>query len=343
MFSHLHSRSTFHPSSKDIDDGDDMQIKGLRRVMKGLRRSLRQFGRQERKVVHAAVAEPQERLSPFDAHHSIDSPLLVDIARDSPSLPITIPVSPTTKAVTSSNSSTTFDDEPLSLAKAQMSDGSSMTSESQTSESSNGAPVDQSSQLEAGDHVVSGEPEEESAMPLQPTLDGSEGEARPEERSSTLDSPFDALSGAATEDIVSPTPMAEPEVPDPFIVDASDESVSGEEEEDNAETPGLSADRPEQALVAASEITLAQSVSSDSANVPEHPLPSVDVHKAVPPPPAADSSDEEEEVPEIYAPGLIIPTMFLPIPNVRLSVFYSLTWWLSKRLLYEPCIIRQTH
>ena len=58
-----------------------------------------------------------------------------------------------------------------------------------------------------------------------------------------------------------------------------------------------------------------------------------------------DSDDEDEEdAPELYLPGLTLPTMFLPIPNVRYPLFSSLTWWLSKSMInYSArCTVRQT-
>ena len=64
-----------------------------------------------------------------------------------------------------------------------------------------------------------------------------------------------------------------------------------------------------------------------------------------------DDEEDEEDVPELYLPGLTLPTMFLPIPNVRYPLFSSLTWWLSKSTLYYAatttarprfCTIRQT-
>ena len=63
-----------------------------------------------------------------------------------------------------------------------------------------------------------------------------------------------------------------------------------------------------------------------------------------PPPPAAEEDDEDEEdSPELYLPGLVLPTMFLPIPNVGSSPFSMLTWWLPGHHVYYPCTIRRTH
>jgi hypothetical protein len=102
-----------------------------------------------------------------------------------------------------------------------------------------------------------------------------------------------------------PTVYVEPEVPDPFLIDSDDED-SGEE---NAPTPTESRQ----------EISLAPMPPSPSLQSPNR-------NKAVPPPPTSDS--DEEEAPELYLPGLCIPTMFLPIPNVRVFSPPLLTWWL---------------
>ncbi|KIY70574.1 hypothetical protein CYLTODRAFT_347478 [Cylindrobasidium torrendii FP15055 ss-10] len=59
-------------------------------------------------------------------------------------------------------------------------------------------------------------------------------------------------------------------------------------------------------------------VVEDDEPTPPEPEPSTpNVNKAVPPPPPVlgDDSEEEEETPDLYLPGLVLPTMFLPIPN----------------------------
>ena len=62
------------------------------------------------------------------------------------------------------------------------------------------------------------------------------------------------------------------------------------------------------------------------------PAPAISLHPA--PAPGPDSDEDEEEMPDLYIPALIAPTMFLPIPNVRLSNFPKpvLTWWLSTHI-----------
>ncbi|KAJ3904997.1 hypothetical protein F5879DRAFT_879679 [Lentinula edodes] len=91
-----------------------------------------------------------------------------------------------------------------------------------------------------------------------------------------------------SESILSTTPNVyiEPEVPDPFLIDSD---ASDEEPEAHAK-------RKQELSVA----TATQSFSQQN------------LIKNGPPSP---SESEEEDAPEIYLPGLVLPTMFLPIPN----------------------------
>jgi hypothetical protein len=45
-----------------------------------------------------------------------------------------------------------------------------------------------------------------------------------------------------------------------------------------------------------------------------------DVPLPPPPPPGDDDEDDDDEQPEIYLPQLVIPTMFLPLPNVSAAM-----------------------
>ncbi|KAK0489184.1 hypothetical protein IW261DRAFT_401468 [Armillaria novae-zelandiae] len=110
-----------------------------------------------------------------------------------------------------------------------------------------------------------------------------------------------------------------PEVPDPFLIDDDDEKSSN-----NDGSPQLSTSR--QSMTPAEEIPLAASRAS----------PSLNINKDVPPPPPSqvDTEPDEDEAPDLYLPGLVLPTMFLPIPNVRRPLSYTLTWWLFNRLTY---------
>ena len=97
----------------------------------------------------------------------------------------------------------------------------------------------------------------------------------------------------------------EVEIPDPFLID------DGEDEDEDDDTPPISPsyDSHKSSIPPSDEI----SPSTSSRHVL---LASADVNKAIPPP-SAISDEEEEEIPKIVAPGIVAPTMFLPIPNVR--------------------------
>jgi len=107
------------------------------------------------------------------------------------------------------------------------------------------------------------------------------------------------------------TVYVEAEVPDPFLADEE-----GDAQEDSV-------------------VLSPANVPLDLPSSPQQPFSAIpDLNKDVPPPPVEEQDGEEEgqeELPEIYLPALTSPTMFLPIPNVRLSFsFYFLTWWLRR-------------
>jgi len=114
----------------------------------------------------------------------------------------------------------------------------------------------------------------------------------------------------------------------PFIEDvslsASSENVSSSEDKPPSEPSPLSS----------------PDVSTElSSSAPAHPLSELpntplNVNKDVPPsPPAASDSESDEAAPVIHAPGLTLPTLFLPIPNVRLlDSILHLTWWLTAKV-----------
>ncbi len=122
--------------------------------------------------------------------------------------------------------------------------------------------------------------------------------------------------------------ITEPEVPDPFLIDEEGDALS--EEERDAEKKALEENLSEsqEHSTPAHEISL---LPQEAPTV--QPLPSPAVDKDVPPLPPAES--EKEEAPELYVPALIVPSMFLPIPNVRRFFIYNqLTWYLSRSIMY---------
>lgn len=97
-----------------------------------------------------------------------------------------------------------------------------------------------------------------------------------------------------------PRVYVEPPVPDPFLVDDPEDPMSEEENE------ASSASESSQVFTTMrSEETLVKSPHSE----PIKHLP--------PPPPQPEEVEDQEEAPTISLPALILPTMFLPIPNVR--------------------------
>ena len=148
-----------------------------------------------------------------------------------------------------------------------------------------------------------------------------------------------------------PQPEIEMEVPEPFIAPPSPPSLErsdvGEETldpflvddpEDPLSDPGSPPPAP--ALVPPLdpislpiEVPPPEPVVLSPAAPSELPLPPVPaspvIDKPVPPLPARSDTESEPEAPAVHLPQLVLPTMFLPIPNVRISS--HLTWWLTRR------------
>ena len=138
-----------------------------------------------------------------------------------------------------------------------------------------------------------------------------------------------------------PPALVEPEVPNPFVVDDSEDEYDEEEERrysrESEQRRSLVGEDEGETLDAEHEIALAQSIILESSlNVnAQMPSPSVrsvpeDTAESTAEPSDAsrlvyddqdveeeDDSEEDDGPPELYLPGLILPTMFLPIPNVR--------------------------
>ena len=143
-----------------------------------------------------------------------------------------------------------------------------------------------------------------------------------------------------------PQPEMEMEVPEPYV---SPPSPQRSNDDDGTPNPFL-VDDPEDPLSDPGSPTPAPALPLDSGSlVPEAspsesvtlspapsqlPLPSEPappaVDKPVPALPVVNSDTEsEQEAPAVHVPQLVMPTMFLPIPNVRISS--HLTWWLTRR------------
>jgi len=113
--------------------------------------------------------------------------------------------------------------------------------------------------------------------------------------------------------------------PDPFLVDDPENLLSDPEPEPTpssaaSSSPDATPDEPVDLSPAAPELSLP----------PENaPAPPPVEDKPVPAPPPVSDTESESEAPVVYLPELVLPTMFLPIPNVRISS--PLTWWLTRR------------
>jgi hypothetical protein len=122
--------------------------------------------------------------------------------------------------------------------------------------------------------------------------------------------------------------------PDSFLIDDPDNPLSDDEDAKPSPTAPIlpPEDVPDNPIGQAEEISLANTPSESTAL----PLMSPNIHKEVPLPPRPDSDNEDEEPPELYLPGLVIPTMFLPIPNVRPFLLflssYVLDFWCTNCL-----------
>lgn len=232
-------------------------------------------------------------------------------------LPLTSPASPR-----SGSSSITLSRSPILQAKnmdRSDSTGTASTGETLTTESESGFTAMS---------TTTGEDTESQKVPpiLKDSLPEITGETTKEQSSGELS--YSASSPETPdEQLRVPSPLSEhsePQVPDPFLVDDPEDPLSDEE---------LGAGVLQ---APADEISLAHSSSQPASPVtPITPL-TPNVNKAAPPPPETD--EDEDDSPELDLSGLVLPTMFLPVPNVRRTLlFYHLLWWLSPKpfLMYN--------
>jgi hypothetical protein len=130
-----------------------------------------------------------------------------------------------------------------------------------------------------------------------------------------------------------PTVFVEAETPDPFLIDEEGDALS-EDEDSSAAASQLTVSPAHDVPLDLPPPSSPEPDNNTQRQAPTSPLPNL--NKDVPPPP---SSESEEEIPDVYVPTLIMPTMFLPIPNVRLPLFTNtLTWWLCRNSMYNTCI-----
>jgi len=178
------------------------------------------------------------------------------------------------------------------------------------------------------------------AFPMSVVANAEIGDAQPEE----IGLPFEHALSASV--------YVEQEVSDPFSIDEESDAIGGKRESSVAPS------------IAFSDASAAQKITPDVlatnvsvVNVAATSLPAIsellgssppNVDKDVPPSPHEEPAQQigegKEEVPDFFLPGLITPTMLLPIPNVRSSFFSSnlLLWWLSKSFLTYNMYDRRT-
>lgn len=122
------------------------------------------------------------------------------------------------------------------------------------------------------------------------------------------------------------------QTPNPFLVDDPEDPISDPGSPPAALAPVLPLE-PELLAPELPEVPPAETVVLTPAPQTELPLPpeptTPAVDKPVPALPVASDTESETEVPAVHLPQLVLPTMFLPIPNVRMSS--HLTWWLTRR------------
>lgn len=133
---------------------------------------------------------------------------------------------------------------------------------------------------------------------------------------------------------IPPTVFVEPETPDPFLIDEEGDALS-EDEDSSAAVSQLTVSPAHDVPLDLPPPSSPEPDNSIQRQALTSPLPNL--NKDVPPPPSSES--EQEEILDVYVPTLIMPTMFLPIPNVRLPLFTNtLTWWLCRNSMYNTCI-----
>jgi len=164
--------------------------------------------------------------------------------------------------------------------------------------------------------------------------------------------PPQQLSGRLTvkseeSETLQPLPLLEIEVPEAYIVPPSPRHSDGDDDdgertpnpffvddpEDPLSDPGSPAPASSPLEVPPSEpIALSPGPAPSGLPLPTEPEPAAPpaVDKPVPAlPVSSDTESETTEAPAAHLPQLVMPTMFLPIPNVRISS--PLTWWLTRR------------
>jgi len=115
--------------------------------------------------------------------------------------------------------------------------------------------------------------------------------------------------------------------PDPFLVEDPKEPLS--DPETTTEEPVSPPAPPSPDVTPSEPVVLSPAIPVQTLPPVNIPAPPSVNEKPVPASPHGSETASETEVPAVYLPQLVMPTMFLPIPNVRISS--PLTWWLTRR------------
>jgi hypothetical protein len=119
------------------------------------------------------------------------------------------------------------------------------------------------------------------------------------------------------------------ETPNPFLVDDPEDPLSDPGSPPPAPVLPLDTGSLLPETSPSESVTLSPGPSSELP-LPAEPAPQAPaVDKPVPALPVVSDTESEQEAPAVHLPQLVMPTMFLPIPNVRINSY--LTWWLTRR------------
>ncbi|RDB20833.1 Trafficking protein particle complex subunit 12 [Hypsizygus marmoreus] len=331
--------STYSPSTKSTRSRVvSMKLLPVK-VGKNLKRQIRRLASFHHGDHHMILGPDHEKVAgetfdPVAPHSPPYHP--VDIVHDFPLPPLTLPASP--RVGYSKDSFTKSSEAVFGQHSARTSSQESLSHSLQTSSTMSSGPLSTSEthaeQQAAAPTSIPVVEDEGLQTPLPKTAEESELHP-PAEEESALQAPAEEElaeiaetdEGQAVSSEPEPEPMfssppavyVEPEVPDPFLIDGEENDYSDHGEEEAADA-AAAVTESQVTISPPHEIPLASPSESIISQQPQHTvslslIPAPNINKDVPPPPSSDSETDSDEAPDLYHPGLVIPTMFLPIPN----------------------------
>jgi len=306
-------------------EADPLHVKGaVRKVKKRLR------------SVRARLSSGSHKSIPTDETSSVHrqgplAPVLQRIARTA-SVPISIYHPPRSR--TTSTTSHYFSAHPDISSKDMdlLVDGSDAPSMAESSslfshETGPSVPISH----ETGRSIVSLSHPADELLGLQGVHETGDQRVEPEyESSHDAMAPLSAVDGPSeVADGLSPAPVAESDVPDPFLVDDPDDPLSDPE---SLSTPlaldAAELSKSQTTITPTEEVLLGAPTPASPSKAIESPIPGLSKPVVAVPTPPPMTYSSGSDAPAIYLPQLVLPNMFLPIPNVRLC--FHLTWWLTR-------------